>query len=38
VTEDQLRTAADGLNGRPRKTLEWKKPAEKLAECVASTG
>ena len=38
VTEDQLRSAADGLNGRPRKTLEWKKPAEKLAECVASTG
>jgi transposase, IS30 family len=38
VTEDQLRAAADSLNGRPRKTLGWKKPAEKLAEFVASTG
>ena len=37
LTEDQLQAAADGLNGRPRKTLGWKKPAEKLAEVVAST-
>ena len=37
VTEDQLRAAADGLNGRPRQTLGWMKPAEKLAEFVAST-
>lgn len=38
LTEDQIRAAADGLNGRPRETLGWKKPAEKLAEFVASTG
>ena len=37
LTEDQLQAAAHGLNGRPRKTLGWKKPAEKLAEVVAST-
>jgi transposase, IS30 family len=38
VTEEQLRAAADSLNGRPRKTLGWKKPAEKLGEFVASIG
>lgn len=38
VTQEQLRAAADGLNGRPRETLRWKKPAEKLAELIASTG
>ncbi len=38
VTEEQVRAAADGLNGRPRETLGWKKPAEKLAEVVAATG
>jgi IS30 family transposase len=35
VTEAELKTAADGLNGRPRKTLEWSTPAEKLSEIVA---
>jgi transposase, IS30 family len=38
VTEAKLQAAADGLNGRPRETLGWLKPAEKLAEFVASTG
>ncbi|MGH2787739.1 MAG: IS30 family transposase [Actinomycetota bacterium] len=38
VTDADLRAAADGLNGRPRMTLGWKKPAEKLGELVASTG
>lgn len=38
VTEGDLRAVADSLNGRPRETLGWKKPVEKLAEVVASTG
>jgi transposase, IS30 family len=33
-----LQAAADSLNGRPRKTLGWKTPAEALAELIASTG
>jgi IS30 family transposase len=32
-----LQQAADSLNGRPRKTLGWKKPAEAFAELIAST-
>jgi IS30 family transposase len=38
VTDADLQKAADSLNGRPRETLGWLKPAEKLAEFVASTG
>lgn len=38
VTDAELQRAADLLNGRPRETLGWKTPAEKLAEVVASTG
>jgi IS30 family transposase len=38
ITPAELQAAADGLNGRPRETLGWLKPAEKLAEFVASTG
>ena len=34
----RLREVADSLNTRPRKTLGWKTPAEKLAEFVATTG
>jgi IS30 family transposase len=33
-----LQAAADSLNGRPRETLAWKKPSEKLAELLATTG
>ena len=38
VTQVDIQAAADGLNGRPRETLEWSTPSEKLAELVASTG
>jgi IS30 family transposase len=34
---DVLQAAADSLNGRPRKTLGWMTPSEKLAELVATT-
>jgi IS30 family transposase len=33
-----LQAAADSLNNRPRETLDWKKPKEKLAELLATTG
>jgi IS30 family transposase len=35
-TPDQLRAVADELNGRPRKTLGWKTPAEAMAEFLDS--
>lgn len=38
-TEHDLDAAADSLNGRPRQTLNWMTPSEKLAEViVAMTG
>lgn len=39
LTEADLDAAADSLNGRPRQTLGWMTPSEKLAETlVAITG
>lgn len=37
-SQEHLDTVAAQLNGRPRQTLAWMKPSEKLAEILASTG
>jgi IS30 family transposase len=37
-SQAKLSTIARQLNERPRKTLQYQTPAEKFAECVASTG
>jgi IS30 family transposase len=36
-SEEVLDAAAASLNGRPRQTLGWMRPSEKLAEVVATT-
>jgi len=36
-SQEQLNAAAASLNNRPRETLGWKKPSEKLAELLAVT-
>ena len=38
LTQDNLNWIADSLNGRPRQTLNWATPAEKMAQLIASTG
>lgn len=37
VTQEQLDAVAEQLNGRPRQTLGWRNPAEKLAELLEQT-
>jgi IS30 family transposase len=38
VHQNRLNAVARRLNERPRETLQFYSPAEKLGECVASTG
>jgi transposase, IS30 family len=38
LSETDLDTIAHKLNNRPRQTLGWMKPSQRLAELVAPTG
>ena len=38
VNQNRLNAVAKRLNDRPRKTMGYYSPAEKLAECIAATG
>jgi IS30 family transposase len=38
VHQNRLNAVAKRLNERPRETLQFRTPAERFAQCVASTG
>lgn len=37
VTQDELDVVADRLNGRPRQTLSWKTPSQKMAQLLTES-
>jgi IS30 family transposase len=38
ISQSKLNAIARRLNERPRQTLNFETPAERFAQCVASTG
>ena len=37
LTQERLDAVAAELNGRPRQTLDWHSPAERLAQLLSDT-